>query len=1023
MDTALSPAFTSVLEATGYIEAGRHAEGLVTAGAIETAPEYARYEPIFSSNRGGLAAAAVFRSREGAFAYFKDATGQAAPSAGELTGWHTAAWNFGLAPLLWIVSPTRIWLFDAYSPPPRQGTADQSAILREFDLTSNGAEQLRILNELCGRLAADTGSFWRSDLAPRIDRSKRVDRTLLKELAALEKALVANDLDLPTAQKLIGRCIFVQYLAHRGLLTPGMFESKFAALSLADALKSKQATYKIFDWLHDTFNGDLFPAENPEREQRRVAQHHLSALQCFFSGLSLISGQGNLFPFRFDAIPVELISSIYEQFAHSAAKGEARAQGIHYTPLSLVELILDPVFDGLSERARILDCACGSGVFLVESLRRLVWKRVRTEQRTRKLVRDVLYKQLFGIDSNPAALRIAAFSLYLAALEMDPEPPGDLRQLKFKKLIGESLFEQSGFDEGPLSGKEFDAIVGNPPWTYVRANDSYTAGQKTGDQYTKERNLPTPPRSPDWAFLWRTIDFSSPKTRIGLVMKATPFFSQMPSVVAARKAVFGRFSPVTVVNFAPLRLEDLFPQALFDGDGEYSKKVTGPAIVFLGRCGLVQEENSLTVLTVPWTASFKRTGIFEIGPEHLRHLSLSRIDNCPAVLKTAAYGTMRDVWLIERLSRDNSSLIPLREWIQRIGARLKQGIQPAARSKHPVGSFAGKKFLNGAGFCPFRLDTAALRRLEAKYLYRSYNPKDFRGPLVICPEGKFARSLEAGRYSTAFHPADLLFSESYLGISFHGLDLKWARALNAVLNSAMTSYQLVYTASVIGVKQTKVEVVDLENIQLPPIDTTSEGHLNRLLEAERSIAESRGKDVRELLRKLDELVFDLYDLSDGERTLVKDGLSRGRPFVFESDKERRRTVASPSSEELKLYAAEVIGVVNGYLAARGKRRLSADVLGTLGAGSRVIRFVIEEKTVPGQVMDMSGGDLGKLLHSIQNELGGAATPYLHERRSLRIYSGTQLYLIKPNERRYWTKSAGLNDGDAILADHSDRLNW
>jgi hypothetical protein len=44
-------------------------------------------------------------------------------------------------------------------------------------------------------------------------------------------------------------------------------------------------------------------------------------------------------------------------------------------------------------------------------------------------------------------------------------------------------------------------------------------------------------------------------------------------------------------------------------------------------------------------------------------------------------------------------------------------------------------------------------------------------------------------------------------------------------------------------------------------------------------------------------------------------------------------------------------------------------------------------------------------------------PYLNERRQLRLYGDGDLFILKPTEARYWTRTAGLNDADVILADH------
>ena len=138
------------------------------------------------------------------------------------------------------------------------------------------------------------------------------------------------------------------------------------------------STFALFRWLRATFNGDLFPMDDPGAEQQRLSGAHLVLLRDFIEGRSLVSeNSGRLFRFRYDAIPVDLISSIYQQFARSSAAEDAHVQGLHYTPVELVHLTLDPVFEGLPPNARVIDPTCGSGAFLVEAFRRLVWKNTR----------------------------------------------------------------------------------------------------------------------------------------------------------------------------------------------------------------------------------------------------------------------------------------------------------------------------------------------------------------------------------------------------------------------------------------------------------------------------------------------------------------------------------------------------------------------------------------------------------------------------------------------------------------------
>src|SRR5262249_11304975 len=141
-----------------------------------------------------------------------------------------------------------------------------------------------------------------------------VDEQLLSDLAALERDLVLADLDRATAQGLIGRSIFAQYLIDRKIIGPERLIEECGTPTLPSALRKPVATQRLFDFLVRSFNGDMFP-QSAATESLSV--RHLSRVADFLEAVDLDTGQLTFFPYRFDIIPVELISSIYEQFAHS----------------------------------------------------------------------------------------------------------------------------------------------------------------------------------------------------------------------------------------------------------------------------------------------------------------------------------------------------------------------------------------------------------------------------------------------------------------------------------------------------------------------------------------------------------------------------------------------------------------------------------------------------------------------------------------------------------------------------------
>lgn len=1011
-----SAAFTKALTKTDYLlPGGQPVPGLALAGD----DVISRLRPALSDGRVGLQADAVFSAQSIPTSIFKDA-GSAPPTEQQITRWHEAAWNIAVAPLLWIVTPTEIRLYDCYSSPFKDDL--QQIATQPLDVFPLDAqERLRALNAMCGRFATETGAFWSSAIGQRIDRRRRVDRELLSEINALEEKLTlvprargkafqqsGEEVKLARdfAQRLIGRCIFTSYLIDRGIAQP--FLPPGFPTDVAQMFATVDSAFEIFKWLRSTFNGDLFPMDDPGAEHQRLDEAHLALLRDFVEGRSLVSGQGRLFRFRYEAIPVDLISSIYQQFARSSAEEEAHVRGLHYTPVELVHLTLDPVFEALPAGARVIDPTCGSGAFLVEAFRRLVWKKMKGQPANRTLVRHVLYNQLYGIDINKSALGIAAFSLYLAALELDEDPVTDIQDLKFDRLIGTTLFQaDTVHDElpAPVTRRTFDAVVGNPPWTFVRQAKPQRK-RKVGDDETMR-----PRRSPDQEFLWVAGRLAGDAGRIGIIMKATPFFSRDQHAVDARHALLRKLAPAALVNLSALRKEGLFPDA------------TGPALLFFARCALVDRSDRLLVGSIPWTPDFSRNGIFHIGPAEFRSLPLERALRTPAMLKAATFGTVRDGWLIEKLERSFHTL----EEVLR-GAKLDargQGFQVnGGDSNDPPERYYHLRVLTPESYAPFRVNASELDRFTHHSLHRVRNPAIFRGPILICPEGSFLST--TGRYSATVSEGDVLYSESFYGISFAEHETELSYVLSGILNSSLTTFQLAFGGGGWGLERTKVKPNDLFALRIPDLTAVNRSLLRAVIDAERTAAADPHNFNH--LEALDRAVYDLYGLERDEALLASESVVRSRMLVFEGRAQRMAFVKSPSSDVLTAYAGEVIRTVNAYLRARGERHLEATIYPRRGTqitladgtpGITAVKFVI-----------VAGGptDVPIVRHGSDAEVDGLATvfrgndnpdmpPYLNERRQLRVYRENDLFMLKPSEIRYWTRTAGLNDADGILADH------
>lgn len=972
-----------VLSATGYLPDGLPAAGLRLGAEAQSARRGRAFVPD-----------ALWRTNSALTVYFKFE--QSAPTDDVVSQWRREVWNEGFAPLLWVISPQRINLYNGFGTPVKEGDA-QRHLIGSFE---NLEASLHKLDELAGRLAIETGQFWAQ--MPTVDRKTSVDQKLLSDLAFLEHDLVEGNLARAAAQALIGRVIFTQYLIDREIVSAARLKRVCGHTVLPSILRDRLATARLFAWLAETFNGDMFP---PSSVRTTPAAHHLKRVADFLDAVDPLSGQLSFFPYQFDVIPVELISSIYEQFAHAeptvdGRRNEALRNGVHYTRLSVVSLVLDEVMDGLTGNESVLDLTCGSGVFLVEALRRLVYLRTKGQPPTRDVIRSTLYKQVYGVDISEPAIRVAAFSLYLAALELDPDPQPP-QSLKFQPLIGKTLLvgdarsvELQGEGKAALTTptglKMFDLIVGNPPWSFKGQ-----AGTEARRQ-ARSTGVPAQPRGEGLDFVLRASEFAHEKTRFGVILSATPFFSRSGTGMAAAQHVMRSLAPITLVNLSNL-CSWLFATA------------TMPAVVLFARHRPQQRPDQVTVVQIPWTPSGARTHSFEVAPSDVLQLTLGEIEKQPLKLKAAAVGRRRDLVLLQELTNAHDSLA---DRFTALDTKFRDGLTQGSpvNQTRDAREMDGLELLQANDMRHFHIPNGlpTFNRSKAQWP-RSRNT--YRAPLLIVKEMVVGHP----RALVAVADHDLVFTDSFFGVSLPSQHKQSAHLLSALLSSSLASWFFSLTASEFGIYKRKLLIRDVGFLPVPDFKSAVASDSGKRLLAIEKAMRLRHEDAYDW-NTLDEAVFDLYELSDSDRVVVRDGHLRAG-WQWEEGR-ASSVVPSDSNVEVSAYAETFLSVMNGWFAARKMRHMRAEVIDLpKGAALRVVRFVIEDGAGEPTVSIVTPqGQLVDVLARIGSRLKVKIATALSTERELRVHGRNEVVIIKPAARRHWMRVAALEDADAVVAE-------
>ncbi|MBM4136032.1 MAG: hypothetical protein FJ241_04285 [Nitrospira sp.] len=323
-------------------------------------------------------------------------------------------------------------------------------------------------------------TVWRTELAKDIHKRNPPIPPLAKGGEGGFDVKLLNDV----VQKLLDRIIFIR-IAEDRKIRPERELWEIVAQWKEEG-KRKPIMMHLVDLFHgvnDDLNGDIFKrhaCETADVDSNLLAE----IIESFYFPKSR---------YRFDAIGVELLGSIYERYLGSTIrvtpqrikveeKPEVRkAGGVYYTPKYIVDYIVKntvgKVIDGKTprqiEKIKILDPACGSGSFLLGAYQFLIdyhlkyYREHPKEAQTLSLFpywkmspedfslpihekAKILRNNIFGVDIDPQAVEITMMSLYLKALEGErgllPKKQQLLPPLSNNIKCGNSLIGYDIFD-------------------------------------------------------------------------------------------------------------------------------------------------------------------------------------------------------------------------------------------------------------------------------------------------------------------------------------------------------------------------------------------------------------------------------------------------------------------------------------------------------------------------------------------------------------------------------------------------
>lgn len=947
---------------------------------------------------------------------------------------HRLAWNFSHCPALITIEPSvlRVW---SCCIAPDSARPLSAFLVHEVGSPDSTEMGLQTLERRAARalhwINLVSGEFFR-ERAERFDRDGRADQMLLRNLRHIRSELASVGLiDDDICHDLLARIIFVQFLFDRKdsdgnaalgpvklarLHSDGILQRRHA--DFRSILRDYDDTYRLFDWLNARFNGDLFPGKGDTpsarsrgwvAEKRVVTKQHLALLADFIGGeLDMPSGQSCLWPqYAFDVIPLEFISSIYETFVTERAADE----GIFYTPPHLVDFVLDQVlpWGGKEWDLTILDPACGSGIFLVKAFQRLIhrWKLANSGQQVRaETLRRLLEKNIFGVDKDSHAVRVACFSLYLAMCdEIDPRhywtqvvfPP-----MRGRRLVCADFFQEDS--EGFRTNEDaatYSLIIGNAPW----GEKLLTPAAR--DWATKNDNWPLVNLGIGTLFLPKSAQLLKPGGRAAIIQSASSLlFNRQRLAIAFRQKLLSSHRVEEIINLSALRFR------VFKRKTHAIKTSVSPACIVILTPSRPSEDERISYISPKQVEQSVNDFQIIIEPLDRRSLTIREATLDTVAWSALMWGNNRDRALLSRLR----SLPSLGNPGAQYKIKRREGIIFGDRKK-PQPKLHDRPILDTREF-----PGGSLLRLNVDNLPRTGIVKTdsrastdfgaFEWPQLIVKQAwqKGVSRFQA-RLTTSSNGEGALCTQSYLTVHAPAQQSKLLEAACITLNSIFATYFLLLTSGRFATYRPEPLVEELLAIPVP--------------EPRAGLLTGIRTD-----RDIDNRIFDAFGFKDSERVLVEDLFNITLPD-FQGDNRspgRQKTLReSDGNPEPQLTA---------YCQYFG-RVLKAGFGSDKEIGATIFQETESDSLLPYRIVAFELGKSGKQAVEVSrmkhlqlyeelrrlgrresgvNPIHGNVCRYRIARVYETINGVPTVFIIKPDMCRYWTRSSGLVDADDVALD-------
>ena len=880
---------------------------------------------------------------------------------------HVKVWSGCQVPMYFIIDKSEVSVFDA-----RERAKE--------DRENQAFEIIKLTGAAIKNFSAhsfDDGMFWEEKYNEKHFKfEKSAYRDLINGLKKVYNSFQKDsNLKSSIALKLLVQCLLIKYIEDRdqenktGYFASTYFEKNYNCTNFCDVIRSGKLL-NLLDQLSNDFNGKIFEwnTENELEARESINKTEVTKLADYLDGDKQDDQYVIWRLYSFSHLPVELISSVYEELL-------TNSKDIVYTPEMIVGTLVDECMPlkWPKKDFKLIDISCGSGIFLVKAYKRIIqWWRYEKWQQTGQLekpsldtLKELLLNSIYGIDIQEDAIRLSVFSLALALLdEVDLKPPV-WQELRFPDLGEKNIVSKDFFrfiTQDPST--DFDLVIGNPPFNLQLVEGKepkkieYFANLAV--QYGYKSEIKIPDENPALHFLVQAMKLLKQDAMLCLIQPSGPLFYQKD--VEFKQALFSKYNLLQVIDFTKL------------SDVLWGSKNVATAAVFLQKSK--PDKNDVLHVVANRTFSNLNRLFLEFDHYDFHMIDKDAIVNNLFVWKSNLLGGGRLPQLVERLS-----LLPTfgeylkqkkkeKGWVFGDGfikGKPDNELTPFDFEKKK-GGYSSAPYLTGSMFFePEDFNENGIRKIDvidSKYFQWKRQSDLFESPLLL-----IKKNIGRNSIPVLYMETSISFKNEIIGIHAPVADKGLLKNLeNIIKNNQLFRFYISITSSRSGISRSISTLLQEDILNIPFSEDIS-------------------------LSKTDEILINdtlNYQLDNGGLAIGKDSNEININNFSDVFCQTLNSVYQVDNKAFRLFKILDAGK---YYAVHFEYT------------SENYNPQTEEKTHLEQYIE-------EIIPTKKNK-----NKSYHTQRILKVYGKDCIILAKPKQLRYWLPSIALRDADEAFADY------